>query len=389
MGECTFTSLRVVLQYGTTKPKKRNFIVIFYYLLSFQALGFHALFLVVEMGLGFFFLLVCYLYTRRIPRIVLEQQQRAAAAVAASASALRSASPQSSESKSVSPDAPRMRIAANGGRRKSLEVNGGPAGLSRNQRRRLQKRLMHKAVTTARLEELSPYHTYHPGQEKERRLEKGRRRLRRSSSADREVVAKQHSEDSTDSLSEADIPSRFRVKKLDEKEQQLQQQQQQQSRRNNQQQQWPLMCNGFVGNGWTPIETANMFGALNSSVHDDEATPSKICSSTPYNGISRVPLPPPPPPPGLLRVPPVAGGSAAAVSGAPAASAAHAASTSRPSSRPRGGGGGGARRRLKLNPRSKSTSPQRKSRQSTTAKQKSIMYRNFDPGKAEWMRRQQ
>ncbi len=37
--------------------------------ISAWALGFHALFLVVELGLGFFFLFACYLYARRMPKV--------------------------------------------------------------------------------------------------------------------------------------------------------------------------------------------------------------------------------------------------------------------------------------------------------------------------------
>ena len=86
-----------------------------------------------------------------------------------------------------------------------------------------------------------------------------------------------------DSLSESDIPSRFRVQKVEQQQQQQQQQ--------------PSSSNGFLPtDGWRPVATANMFGVLNSSVHDDEVTPAKMRWTTAAAASSNARPPPPPPP---------------------------------------------------------------------------------------------
>ncbi len=83
-----------------------------------------------------------------------------------------------------------------------------------------------------------------------------------------------------DSLSESDIPSRFRVQKVEQQ----------------QQQQQPSSSNGFLPtDGWRPVATANMFGVLNSSVHDDEVTPAKMQWTAAAAASSNAPPPPPPP----------------------------------------------------------------------------------------------
>ncbi len=261
-----------------------------------------------------------------------------------------------------------------------FRANGAiPSVLTKRQRRK-QKRL-NKASAVPKLEELSAYHTYHPGQqspqEKMALAEGGKgsssARRRSTGSADRgggggggetpSLVVNGETGDSSDSFSDSDIPSRFRVSRVDKSggEQRRQQQQQQQHNASS-----PkggggngFLPNGSCGGFGFPIETGNMFGVLNNSVHSEDPTPHKDLprphsSSSPCNPTSSL--------------------------AAPACPGAEHPSLSRRSSR-------GARRRLKLNPRSKSTSPQRRP-SGESAKNKS-MYRHFDPGKAEWMKQQQ